>query len=248
MKNSRSLPPARRQAGFSLVELSMVLVIIALIVGAVTVGANIQRNASYQKLGASIRGWQQAYLAYKTKWGVTLLDSQVSPTGFVNQNTTGEDDGGTAGEAEVCGSGLRAAMLEAGVKMPLGRAEGKESYYAYLDSNGNPQEMEVCFRSIPWLTETATPGTYATQVKNVMVIKRVTPDLARLIDSMFDNARDAQFGSVRQYPGLADGSSYTSPAPQAYGLDNTCVQGAGCGVAYDEAQVATTTIYYLLDD
>lgn len=249
MKTRPSNFNIRAQRGFSLVELSMVLIVVALVVGAVAVGGDIQRNASYQRLGSSfVRGWQMAFLSYKSKWGVVLLDSQTSPTGFVNQNSTGADAGGTGGVSEVCGDTLRAAMLQAGVSMPQGRTEGKESVYSYLDSNGNPQELEVCFRSIPWLTETATPGTYTTQVKNVMVIKRSTPDLARLIDSLIDNARDAQFGNVRQYPGLASGSSLVNPSPQVYSLDNTCVQGGTCGVALDEAQVATLTLYYLMDN
>ena len=245
----------RRQAGFSLVELSMVLIVIALIAGAVAVGGDVQRNAAYQKIGSSfVRGWQLSYLSYKTKSGVVVADSQTTPTGFVNQNTTGSDSGGTGGTAEICGSALRTAMLQAGVEMPQGRTEGKDTQYAYLDSNGNPQEMQVCFRSILWLTETATPGTYSNQVKNVMVIKQVTPDLARLLDSLVDVARDAQFGKMREYPGLASGSNYASPVVKEYSLDNKCVQTASpgtgtpnCGTALDEAQVATMTLYYLMD-
>ena len=246
----------RRQRGFSLVELSMVLIVIALIAGAVAVGSDVQRNAAYQKLGSSfVRGWQLAYLSYKTKYGVVVGDSQTTPTGFVNQNTTGSDNGGLNGSsAEICDVPLRTAMLGAGVEMPQGRTEGKDTQYSYLDSNGNPQELKVCFRSIPWMTETATPGTYSNQVKNVMVVKQVTPDLARLIDSLVDVARDAQFGKVRQYPGPGNGNSFSSPSPKEYSLNNTCVQtavpGTGtpdCTTALDEAQVATMTIYYLMD-
>ena len=232
----------RQQRGFSLVELSMVLIVIALIAGAVSVGGDVQRNAAYQKLGSSfVRGWQLAYLSYKTKNGVVLGDSQTTPTGFVNANSTGVNS------YEICDVALRTAMLGAGVEMPQGRTEGKETQYSYLDSNGNPQELKVCFRSIPWLTETATPGIYADQVKNVMVIKQVTPDLARLIDSLVDVARDAQFGKVREYPGTTTGGSNT---PKEYSLNNKCVQTTGtpdCSTAIDEAQVATMTIYYLMD-
>lgn len=239
---SSPLVDRRRQRGFNLVELSMVLIVIALILGAVAVGGDVQRNASYQKIGSSfVRAWQQAYLSYKTKIGVVLKDSQTTPTGYVNANTTG------VGGQDVCTTTLRAEMLAAGVEMPQGRAEGKEFYYSYLDSNGNPQQVEVCFRTILWMLETATPGTYDNQVKNVMVIKQVTPDLARLIDSLVDTARDAQFGKVRQFPTSA---TLINPPAREYSLDNRCAVGeTDCSavVVRDEAQVATMTIYMLLD-
>lgn len=243
MKNITRLSLVRPlQRGFSLLELSMVLIVIALIAGAVAVGGDLQRNASYQRLGSSfVRGWQLAYLSYKTKNGYVVNDTAGAPTGYVNHNTTG------ANGSDVCGTTLRAAMLAAGAEMPQGRTEGKETQYAYLDTNGNPQEMSVCFRTMPWLTESAVPGTYNEQVKNVMVMTQVTPDLARMIDSLVDTARDAQFGKVRQYPGLAAGSTLVNPVQKEYSLDNTCIQGGACGTAIDEAQVATMTIYYLMD-
>jgi prepilin-type N-terminal cleavage/methylation domain-containing protein len=227
------------QTGFSLLEMSVVLIVIALIAGALAVGADLQRNSTYQRLSSSfVRGWELAYLSYQTKQGVVVADSQVTPTGFVNGNTTG-----VAG-SDVCDTSLRGHMLAAGVDMPGGRAEGLNTRYVYQDSNGNPQELQVCFRSIPWALETAAPGVYTNQVRNVMVLRQVTPDLARLIDSLVDTSRDAQFGKVRQFPSMP---SSGQPVPTIYSLDNTCIQNGACGVALDEAQVATMTLYYLMD-
>jgi prepilin-type N-terminal cleavage/methylation domain-containing protein len=230
------------QAGFSLIELSVVLIVIALIASALTVGADLQRNSSYQRLSSSfVRGWELSYLSYRTKYGVVVGDSQTAPTGFVKGNITGAESN------EVCDEALRGFMLTAGVEMPGGRAEGKNTRYVYQDSNGNPQELQLCFRSIPWALETAAAGTYANQVRNVMVIKQVTPDLARLIDSLVDTSRDAQFGKVRQFPSMPASGQ---PVSAAYSINNTCVQGAlgtNCGTALDEAQVQTLTLYYLMD-
>lgn len=229
-----SLPVARAR-GFSLVELSMVLIVIALLAGAMTVGGDLQRNAQYQKVGSSfVRGWQTAYLSYAEKLNVVLLDSQTTPTGYINQNN-----------GEVCNDTVRSAMLAAGVDMPQGRAEGRETHYSYLDSNGNPQDVEVCFKTIDWMVPTATSGTYVHQPRNVMVIKGVTPDLARLIDGLVDTSPDAQFGKVREYPTTA--SSLTNPDRKTYSKNNTCVAGGACGTSFDEAQVATMTLYYLMD-
>ena len=244
----RFRPGARRARGFTLVELSIVLVVVALVIGAVSVGRDLMRNANYQRLGSSfVRGWQLAYASYQQNAGVVILDSQTEPTGFVNANTTGEE-----GKA-VCGDALRSAMLAQGVEMPQGRGEGLETQYSYLDSNGNPQEARVCFRSMSWMLETEVPGTYRNELRNVMVIEQVTPDLARLIDSLVDSARDAQYGKVREFPtapGItALGESYPGPTKKEYSLTNRCLQGTqpGCVEAYDEGQIATLTLYYLMD-
>ena len=62
-----SLPSRRathRQHGFSLVELSIVLIVIGLVLGAVAVGRDLQRSAANQRLSTDfIQGWQLAYEA-----------------------------------------------------------------------------------------------------------------------------------------------------------------------------------------
>lgn len=238
--------PGRRSAqhGFSLVELSVVLLVIALIAGAVAVGSDLQRNASYQKLGSTfVRSWQLAYLSYVDKTGVVVLDNQTTPTGYVDGAA-----GGAAGE--VCTTRLRAAMVSAGVDLPQGRAEGKETFYSYLDSNGNPQQVEVCFLATTWSIPTSVDGNgntvYGTVRKNVMVVKGLTPDLARMVDSLVDTVPDARFGKVRESQYAAD----TQATQRVYSLTNDCIYGGACtgaGAARDEAQVATLTAYYLMD-
>ena len=48
VRNSRRT--ARAQAGFTLVEMSVVLLVIGLILGAVSVGKDLQRDAEYTKI------------------------------------------------------------------------------------------------------------------------------------------------------------------------------------------------------
>ncbi|HBP77633.1 MAG TPA: hypothetical protein DD685_01740, partial [Halomonas sp.] len=48
-----------RQRGFTLLEMSMALIVVALIISAVTLGSNLQRNTVYQHMATSfVRGWQ----------------------------------------------------------------------------------------------------------------------------------------------------------------------------------------------
>ncbi len=209
---------ARKQAGFTLVEMSVVLLVIGLILGAVSIGKDLQRDAEYIKIKQKfIDPWAAAYNSYFMRAGVVLGDSQVAPSFMVNGTASAGTSGssgtmvGTTAPAPICdaaavqpGTGeitalgtLYDEMDKHGVRMPPGRTEGKESRYVYLDSNGNPQEIQVCFQ---W-----NPPTTKTNSGNVMVISGLTPDLARALDQMIDGKADAHEGMFRQL-GIATGS------------------------------------------
>lgn len=223
----------RRSQGFSLIELSIALLVIALIVGAVAAGGDLQRNASYQRVSSSfVRGWHLAFISHKEKTGVVPGDTAATPTGQVG-----------AGTEPLCGVALRNVMYAAGVRMPMGRAEGKETEYAYLDSNGNPQAVEVCMQYVPWSVPGSVAGQYVVQNRNVLIMSGLTPDLARLIDSTLDGQADARFGSVRENTVAA---STLTPSKE-WSKDNRYAYGATLPTNRDESQVATLTAYYLLD-
>ena len=224
------------QKGFTLVEMSMVLLVIALIIGAVSVGGDLQRNAVYQKVTSGfIRGWQLSYDSYLTK-AAGIRPGDTSNTGLVMSADPTLVAAGTPG-TQLCGAALRNMMIAAGVEMPQGRAEGSETVYSYLDSNGNPQEVEVCFQAIAWDIPSG-PATYSQAAKNVMVIKRLTPDLARMLDSTIDTVSDAQFGKVREYSIAGKVNPVTLP----WSIDNTSVYSGTQG----EGQIQVVTAAYLM--
>ncbi len=220
-----------KQRGFSLLELTIAIIAIGILVSAITMGSNLQRNASYQRLASSfVRAWELAYLAYFNGTGIVLGDNSTTPTTKVN-----------AGSGSMCSTALRTAMMAAGVQMPNGRANGFEDHFSYLDSNGNPQDTDVCFQNVTWSVNAATPGNYVTQLKNVMIISGLTPDLAKMLDAMIDGNPDARFGAFReaaQAPSLAGASVDWSK-------DNTVKYGSG--TALDEDQVAVVTAYWLMN-
>lgn len=170
------------QRGFTLVELSLVLVIIGIIIAAVSVTSNVQRSAEYTSVFTRfVSSWAGAYQTYFDYTGRVLNDI-VPATGQVNQ-------GGT----KVCGSNLRTAMTSAGIELPNGRGRGYEDLAVYLASDGSPQELTICFQYISdWRTSLGL------QPANVMEITGLTSEFAKKIDALLDVNSDAAWGDFRR--------------------------------------------------
>jgi prepilin-type N-terminal cleavage/methylation domain-containing protein len=254
------------QRGFTLVEMAVVLVVIGLILGAVTIGRDVQRNAEYTKVKQKfIDQWVLAYNAHVQRTGVVPGDSQTVPRLMVdgaNYNTAAAAGATVSGgnmtaatpPPAICqgaaapgmaraieptaGFTLRGLMQAAGVRMPPGRAEGQEDRYVYLDTNGNPQEIQVCFQ---W----NRPGT-GSNAGNVMVISGLTPDLARALDQMVDGKADAQKGIFRQ-EAVAVGTAGAPGLEWSRTNQNGVTDTAAAGANRDEDQIATVIAHYKMN-
>lgn len=280
MKQHR-LPMSQR--GFTLVEMAIVLVIIGLILGALMIGKDVQRNAEYQKVSNKFAyEWKKAYDQYYQRTGVVIGDSQVAPTYMINGEETmiggapassGNLDGALAGLPEnytgtgsrIChGQGyvqnavgpgdpamatqdLRDLSQRIGMRMPPGRGEGKEDRYLYIDSNGNAVEVQVCFQWNP-------PGT-TSGAGNVMVLRGLTPDLARFMDQLIDGKPDALEGRFRIQNSAGNDSEPTSQQPgiqweanNTYAWSEASSQTAtGKGRNKDEDRITLLTAHWIMD-
>jgi prepilin-type N-terminal cleavage/methylation domain-containing protein len=250
--------PAQRQRGFTLVEMAVVLVVIGVILSAVMIGRDVQRNAEGVKIRRTlIDQWAVVYNTYRQRYGIAIGDSPDHPRNMVNgANYAGDGTrlsggdmskvspppaicNGSAGDkmarAKQPGVELNDLIRKAGIELPPGRGPGYEDRYVYQDTNGNPQELQICFQWNP-------PGTPSGS-GNVMVISGLTPEMARSLAVGLKGTSDANSGTFRQ-----EGISVSAKGTAAldWTVDNTMAYG-GQVAANNEEQVVTVVAHYKMN-
>lgn len=215
---ARPCPHPRRAGGFSLLELSVVLVIAGVLLGAVMSGADVLRSAQSQRiLSEFVMGWSTAFSQYVKVARVVPGDNPLNPKNVV----VGE--GGAAVLCNGASPALSNIMLAKGVSLPSGRAVGQEDRYVYRDANGLPHELQACFATVPWAVAGTSVGVYVTADRHVMRLTGVTPELAMQLDTMIDGRLDARFGRLRQASrsaSLSTAGAEWPPVRTASGEDN----------------------------
>ncbi|WP_432744105.1 prepilin-type N-terminal cleavage/methylation domain-containing protein [Methylobacter sp. G7] len=263
------------QHGYSLVEISIVLAVMGLLVGSVSVGKDVIQQAEHYKLTEKfVMPWKQAYDQYYQRTGVMLGDNQVAPTYMVAgaEAYLSYDDGSVAGIPQnylqtgrrIChGQGypqgsvgigdrtlanqdLHWLLDRVGIRMPPGRAEDKEDRYVYEDSNGNPAEMQICFQ---WNPDRTVSGS-----GNVMVLRGLTPDMARMLDQFVDGKPDALEGRFRQQNNDNNDREQSRQRPghewlanNTYAMGNQVPTAFSLGESQDENRVILLTAHWIMD-
>jgi len=209
-----TLTRARRSGGFTLVEMAIVLVIIGLIIAAVSIGKDAERNAEYKKISQKFVGqWRQAYNEYYGRYHAPVGDNVQQPTQAVGGGAGGTCWANPNGGVYRChfgGAPLVQLMTQAGIKLPQGQGGSGDlnngtattpAQYVYLDQAGTPHTLTVSFEF-----QTVSQNSYAAAshinppVGNLMRLDNVVPELASTLDNMYDGVADPNQGNFQCGP------------------------------------------------
>lgn len=140
------------ERGFTLIELSIVLVIIGLIVGGVLVGRDLIAAAGVRAQISQIEKYQQAVNAFRGKYGYLpgdIKDPEATQFGFISRGQyTGQGDGNGVLVGQNCG---------AGCAFPIGQGEGETAVFwvdlsraGLIDGSFNTAKPDQALPSDPY--------------------------------------------------------------------------------------------------
>lgn len=206
------VPSSRRPSrGFTLLEMSIVLVIIGVITSAVMIGGDVLRHAKGQNAFSTfVVGWSEAFAQFGQ---VTNGRLPGIPPATHTQFVRG------AADLPLCGTALSDSFLRAGIRIPQGMGNDQESRYRYQDSNGVPQTLDVCFVTSAWSVQDNSTTTFVAQDRHLMMLTGLTSELAIQMDVLIDGNASARFGQFRMFIPNSAASPHSSltAAPVGWG-------------------------------
>ncbi len=191
----------QHKKGFTLVELSIVLIIIGLIIGGVLKGTDMINSAKTKKVYTTwVKGWQIAVNSYQDSTGQILGDGPANGgTGVTN----GQFDNVALSTTLTVQNRLRVVGLD----VPVSNTGGS----ATVSPAGGSYNLEGKDRAGLSLMTLALRNFSGTN-RNVLEFNNVPNDIAMAIDTMVDGAADAGLGNCRSSVASAAGVTAQWPA------------------------------------
>jgi prepilin-type N-terminal cleavage/methylation domain-containing protein len=194
----------QHKKGFTLVELSIVLIIIGLIIGGVLKGADMINSAKQKKIyNTWIKGWQVTINGYQDRTGQILADGPALVNGGNTAAANGTFDNrnlSIAAQRTVIENRLRAIGLD----IPVTNITGNSGSYSiegkYVTSTATMQLQNIAVN---------------TNLRNIIQIQLVPTDVALAIDTMIDGAADAGLGNCLRNTAVAPAVQAPAQWPNA---------------------------------
>jgi len=211
----RMLGQLRKNKGFTLVEMALVLIIIGIIIGAIVKGNDLVRSAEQKRIYSKfLSDWRLAYMNFYDRTGKILGDTynDTATPAAAGQNGRADTSGGTAatpvlganGQGRLVASSNTAIYLglaDAGLRAPTTNVPSTAYEYRYVDSTGNAHILNIAFA---W---------DAVSNYNYMLINNIPGELALAIDTMIDGEADGQTGDFIAATADGPGGITNWPAP-----------------------------------
>ena len=186
-----------QRRGFTLVELSIVLIIIGLIIGAVIKGKDLIRSAEEKKVYNNwIKAWQIAYNTYQDKTGYVLGD------GTANGGTAATYDGWVDNIRLDTTTTVQTRLKQVGIDVPQSNIPGVNGGAYNVKGKYASNRVIVYLYRLYSQTERTT--------KNRLYIVSMPTDVAIAIDKIVDGQVDPSSGAFRRFPDNATGTDGTS--------------------------------------
>lgn len=178
MKNAltRKDSEFRDKAGFTLIELAIVLVIIGIIIGAVLKGQDLVENGRHKRLGAEIKQWEVLIWTFFDRERRFPGDGDNSGKG---DGTIGEN-GVTADDAKTDFTNAQFASQPSTNTLTL----GSSIFYIYFGNAGTKKNAIIVCVSEDCGIEFSSPE---------------EPNYAKFFDGAIDDTVDAAAGRVRGF-------------------------------------------------
>lgn len=176
----------RNERGFTLIELSIVLVIVGLILGAVIKGKDVMNSAKQKKFYTNaIKTWELAISSYYDRTG-NLLDDGTDNGGTGTKN--GQFDGTSGANFDVSG-GVDERLKAVGLEVPTSNTDESGQFtYTGNYSGSRTITLYLSYRG-------STDGS-----RNTIFLTNLPTDLAIALDTIVDGEADASRGSFRRDP------------------------------------------------
>ncbi|MDO9266157.1 MAG: prepilin-type N-terminal cleavage/methylation domain-containing protein [Sulfurimonas sp.] len=186
--------------GFTLVELSIVLIIIGLIIGGVMKGKDLINSAEQKKIyNTWIKGWEIAVNSYQDKTGAMLGDGLN-----INGGTAAAENGVPDDIDLSTTTAVQVRLRAVGLDVPVGNIVATDG------GSYNIKGKYATGTAIAYLYNLASATDGGSKPR--LYITTVPTDVAIAFDRLTDGALNSATGAFRQYP---DNTSATGAWPDA---------------------------------